>query len=89
MLVSKRVCFLGQLQPLTRAPCARGGGDALHLGQRQSGADRDPGRLRTASTIMDGIVKLIASHLYPVALLAFGASAMVPALKLAGLAVVR
>jgi paraquat-inducible protein A len=36
---------------------------------------------------MDGIVKLIASHLYPVALLAFVASAMVPALKLAGLAV--
>ena len=36
---------------------------------------------------MDGIVKLIASHLYPVALLAFVASLMVPALKLAGLAV--
>ena len=36
---------------------------------------------------MGGIVELIASHMYPVALLVFVASVMVPVLKLAGLAV--
>jgi paraquat-inducible protein A len=39
------------------------------------------------STIMDGIVELIASHMYPLAVLVFVASVMVPVLKLAGLAV--
>jgi paraquat-inducible protein A len=39
------------------------------------------------STIMDGIVELIASHMYPLAILVFVASVMVPVLKLAGLAV--
>lgn len=39
------------------------------------------------STIMDGIVELIASRMYPLALLVFVASVMVPVLKLAGLAV--
>ena len=39
------------------------------------------------STIMDGIVELIASHMYPLAILVFVASVMVPVLKLAGLVV--
>jgi paraquat-inducible protein A len=39
------------------------------------------------STIMDGIVELIASQMYPLAILVFVASVMVPVLKLAGLAV--
>lgn len=39
------------------------------------------------STIMDGIVELIASRMYPLAILVFVASVMVPVLKLAGLAV--
>ena len=38
-------------------------------------------------TVMGGIVELIASRLYPLALLVFVASVMVPVLKLAGLAV--
>lgn len=39
------------------------------------------------ATIIDGIVELIASRMYPLALLVFVASVMVPLLKLAGLAV--
>jgi paraquat-inducible protein A len=39
------------------------------------------------STIMDGIIELIDSRMYPLAILVFVASVMVPVLKLAGLAV--
>jgi paraquat-inducible protein A len=39
------------------------------------------------STILDGIAELIASHMYPLAILVFVASVMVPVFKLLGLAV--
>ena len=39
------------------------------------------------STIIDGIEELIASHMYPLAILVFFASILVPVLKLAGLAI--
>jgi len=41
----------------------------------------------TPSTIMDGIDELIASHMYPLAVLVFVASVLVPVLKLMGLAI--
>lgn len=41
----------------------------------------------TPSTIMDGIDELIASHMYPLAILVFVASVLVPVLKLMGLAI--
>ena len=39
------------------------------------------------STIIDGIEDLIASHMYPLAILVFFASVLVPVFKLAGLAI--